>query len=539
MNSFTRLIAVFFLIAALSLVSCDNELNTLGNGIIGVDPNSTILQQEFEVTTFSSNLNPVQTDNFNSYLLGSYSDPVYGRSEYGLVTQLIPSFLNPNFDQDSDPGTLPVLESVFLEIPYFSTATDFDGEDTTYRIDSIYGGGASELKIYRNKFFLNDFDPSNPSQSATFFSDFKSDVVAASTGPDAELIYSNTAFVPLDQEIRVFNLEGDIIERKSPRLRVALDSPTQIAYWSEILFNSNPDDFRSNSNFKDFFRGLYISMTPLAPGSGSLIHLNLNDAAILFSVETPVEGFEEPITSSYRFDFSNPSVSRSIKVNFIEHDFPAAISTDIAASFNEDLGTENIYLKGGPGAMGFIDLFGPDADGDGEADALSEIIESGWLINDAILDVFVNQSIMQGGSSEPERLIIYNFETGRILADYIISTQSLQSPIDINTGHISRLEREDPEDSESPGNRYRIRLTNHVNAIVNGVIDNSRLAIAVTQNISFLGVNDVKSQTFPLDIETINAGSAISHEGTVLHGNRSLEIDKRPKFNIYYSQPTN
>lgn len=141
MNSFNRVVAATFIIVATFLVSCDNDLNSLGNDIIGVDPNTTILQQEFDVTTFSSKVNPVQTDNFNSYLLGTYNDPVYGQSDYSIVSQLVPSFLNPNFDQDDDPATFPVLKTVAIEIPYFSTATGISDEVTTYRLDSIYGSG--------------------------------------------------------------------------------------------------------------------------------------------------------------------------------------------------------------------------------------------------------------------------------------------------------------------------------------------------------------------------------------------------------------
>lgn len=538
MNLITRVTFAVVLITAISLVSCDNELNSLGDGLIGVDPNETILQQEFEVTTFSGPVNPVQTDNFNSYVLGTYTDPVFGVSQYSIVSQLAPSFLNPNFDQDTDPTTIPVLESVFIEIPYYSTITDFDGVNTTYELDSIYGSGGMELKIYRNKFLLNDFDPANPGQSATYFSDSRSSIDAVTTGANAELLYSESSFVPRSDEIIITDEDGETVERKSPRLRIPLNEPAQLQYWSDILLNSDPENYRSITNFKDFFRGVYITAEPTSPQEiGTLVHLNLNEAAILFSIATPIEGIEEPVSSAYRFDFNSNSIGNTIKVNFIENDVPAATTANIMTSFDENLGAENLYLKGGPGAMAFVDLFGPDLDGDGEADALTEIIENQWLINDAILDVYVNQSIVEGGSTEPERIIIYDFVTGSILSDYNLNSQS--SALNANVIHLGRLEREDDEDEDSDGIKYQIRLTNHINAIINGVVENRRLAIAVSQNVSLFGPNDVKSQTTPLEIETITEGSAISHEGTVLHGNRSLEVDKRPKFNIYYSNPTN
>ncbi|MFK7807115.1 MAG: DUF4270 domain-containing protein, partial [Saprospiraceae bacterium] len=504
------------------------------------DPNETILQTELEVKTFSVPVNPVQTNVFSSFLLGDYEDPIYGRSNYGIVTQVVPSFLNPDFSGTDENQTPPVLKSAFLEIPYYSTATGIadDGESTTYEIDSLYGIGALNLKIYRNKYFINEFDVNDLTQPAAYYSDEKALIEAASLGANEELIFSSSAYSIENEEIQIEE-DGVITERKSPRIRIDLLNTglpyDEQQYWSDILLNSDPQNYQSASNFKNFFRGLYITAENDPSRPPVLVYLDLLDANITFSIDVSIANSEEPLSSAFRFDFGSSTTGSSRQINFIEHEIPMDVQTDIENSFDEVNGTENIYIKGGGTAIGFIDLFGADNDGDGEADALTEIIENQWLINDAILEFQVNQDVVEGGTSEPERIIVYNAETRIPLADYDFASQL--PGLNSNLTHLGRLERVDNDDLSSDGVRYRVRITDHLNGIINGLFDNDRLVIEVSQNVDLPGNALIRNQTSPIEIESVTLGGATSHEGTVLHGSQSSDISKRPKLTVYYSVP--
>ena len=524
------------------LWSCDDDIDNLGDNIVGVDPNETIRTREVEVKTFSTPVNPVQTNNFDSYLLGQYNDPVYGSSSYSIVSQAVPSFLNPDFTGTDEDQTPPVLRSVYLEIPYFSRVTEVNGEDREYVLDSIYGDGNVDLKVYRNKYFLSDFNPDDITQPAQFYSDQQRLIESASTGGNAEILYQENNFEFSDQEIRIQDEEGDIIERKSPRIRLDLLSEqngiaNSLDYWSDLILTVDNPNFRSSGNFKNFFRGIFLTAEPSNGANAALAYLNFDEAAIIFSVDVKLANSEEPVASEYRFDLQSTSVGPVSTVNFIDTDTPANIQNRISNSFDPINGSENLFLKGGPGAIGLVDLFSP---GD-----LEELIEDRALINDGILEFSVNQDIVEGGEAEPERIIIYNFETGNLLLDYNVSNEV--NGINNNLTHLGRLERESEDDLTSNGVRYRIRLTNHLNRIISDALNdeipedeklgNDRLAIAVSQNTSILGVSQVKDQTTPIEIERVLESSAISHEGTVLHGSQSQDIDKRPKLTIYYSTP--
>ncbi len=224
------------------------------------------------------------------------------------------------------------------------------------------------------------------------------------------------------------------------------------------------------------------------------------------------------------------------KIGFIRNDFHPTVITDIQASSDDPAnGAENVYLKGGSGSLAVIELFGQaTSSAVGEAPSLTAVIENEWLINDAYIDFYVNRSITTAGSKDPERILIYDYDTNRLLSDYVIGNAA---GLDSNLSHVGRLERIDTDDTATDREKYRIRLTQHLNNIVQGNLENARLAIVVSQNVSIIGNSSVLNTVNPNpDLELIPISSAISHEGTVLHGNLSSDLEKRPKLKVFYSE---
>lgn len=512
----------------IGLTACDNELNTIGSDILGADQLiDRIQKQEFDVIAFNELIGPVQTNNFTSMPLGSYTDPVYGRTDYGFVTQLSLPTSSPDF------GVNPVLESVVLNIPYFSTITEVDSEDTIYEIDSLYGIDPIHLQIFQSNYFLNDFDPLNVDQPAVYFSDLET-TIDAQKGP---MIYEKIDFIPSADEIILTEIDEEgveqEIERLSPRLRVPLDN----SFWETLIIDQEgTSNLQSNNNFQNFFRGLYFKVNNVVI-NGNLVHLNLDEAFIDLNLKINIEDVTDvdddgdttdliEIDTQFTLEFNGNRVGfiNSSQLN------PSVIS-DIEAANDDVNGEERLYLKGGSGSVVLIDLFGPDLDMNGEADALTQVIANDWIINEASLTFYVDQASVTAGESEPERITIYNSEDNTILADFSLTSSS--ASIDANTNHLGRLERVDDEDESSEGVKYRIRLTQHINSIIEGDIENVRLALAVTQNVNFISNSEVKN---PGSVENISIGSAISHEGTILHGNLSSDPEKRLKLEIYYTE---
>lgn len=537
--------AAIFIMAVLGIVSCENELTPLGGNLLGANPEGIIKETEFEVKTYSVPVNPVQTSNFNSFPFGIYKDPIFGTSIYDLVTQVSLQFANPRFGNNIE------LEDVVLEIPYFSTPIAVDGEETTYRLDSLYGNDPVKFEIYRSNYFLSSIDPDQLTERAVYYSNFESTIQSN----QGELIYNNDSFYPDAAEIDITETEEvdgaqvtTTVRRLSPRIIERLD----INRWKELLFNidasgniiSPRSELVTNNLFQDYFRGLYFKVTPLS-GDGHMIHLNLNEAKITLKVSADTDQIDVNDTDGDGLtdDFVRLTSDVVINLNgnragFIENDFNPSIVTAISSSNDPINGAESLYLKGGPGAIAIVELFGQATNEvDGEATELTDVIANNWLINDAYIEFYVNQEIVgpDDPKKEPERILIYDYDTKRLLSDYVLPS-STAGAINSNLTHLGRLQRLIPNNSNTIGVKYKIRLTQHLSNIVAGNSENTRLAIVVSQNVNLVTNSNVLNDT---DMKSIPISAAISHEGTVLHGNQSTNTDKRPKLKVFYSETMN
>ncbi len=126
----------------LALVSCEEDLTTLGGTVVGSEPFSTG-NETYPVFAVNKKINAVQTNRLPLYQLGVFNDAVYGRTEAQITSQLLLPEGNPTFgastqdEEDNDPDKIPEAETVtevVLYIPYLSQTEavrdmDNDGVD--------------------------------------------------------------------------------------------------------------------------------------------------------------------------------------------------------------------------------------------------------------------------------------------------------------------------------------------------------------------------------------------------------------------------
>ena len=136
---------------------------------------------------------------------------------------------------------------------------------------------------------------------------------------------------------------------------------------------------------------------------------------------------------------------KGIKVNLYDNNFDVDLTSQDKIN-----GEENIYLKGGEGSAGIINLFdGADTDGNGVSDLLEEIREKNWIINEANLMVYVNEDISPIDSDKARRLFVYNADKNRILTDYQNDpTVNNDNPSTSASIHLP------PLDEDENGNKY-------------------------------------------------------------------------------------
>ncbi|MBT8183967.1 MAG: DUF4270 family protein, partial [Eudoraea sp.] len=138
-------------------MACEEELTTIGEGVIGGQPFTTD-KAVFDVFAFNKKIEAVQTNKLPIYQLGVFNDPFYGRTEARITSQLsLQAVLgaspgNPRFgnysqsiendsDTDDDSSTIEENETVtevILYIPYLRNSNadmDLDGLANEFDLD--------------------------------------------------------------------------------------------------------------------------------------------------------------------------------------------------------------------------------------------------------------------------------------------------------------------------------------------------------------------------------------------------------------------
>lgn len=542
-------------------ISCEKEFASIDSDVINSD-NTTNFETdffEFPVRTYNKKVDPFQTNGLPSNLLGYYNDAVYGSSTINFVGQMTPTGYDPTF------GENVVLDSVVLSIPYYANVTDTDEDgNSTYEIDSIFGSTPIRLSVYENNFFLRDFNPDLEFNSTqNYFSNGTSssgDVINESV-VQGQLLYTTDEFLPSNEEILFTDIELDengdpvldedgepvtfITARQSPSLRLKLDNPND-TYWQELIFEKEGSAELSNqSNFTNYFRGLYLKAEGI-DSNGSMMMLNLaatNASITVYYTSDAEEDIEideevETIEGQFVMNFTGNGVS------LYDDNFMTIPDGDTVN------GDESLYLKGGEGSMAIVELFkGNVEDENGAQVDAFEYFKNTFredngdgtftqkrLINEAFLEFYVNQDIMQG--DEPDRIYMYRVQTETGLIDYFLDQSVSDSQINAKIIHLPPLQRVDDE-TDGEGVKYKIRITEYLNNIIIRDSTNTKLGLVVTTNVNAIANFESKNEEDLDGVLQIPVGAILSPRGTVLHGNNTAKEEKRVKLTVYYTEPDN
>lgn len=154
---FSKIVKVSAWVGTLFLLiaSCEDELDTIGEGVVGGEPFTTG-RKTYEVFAFNKSITAVQTNRLPLYQLGTFNDPVYGKRNASILSQLsLPNRVgDPVFgdssqatedtaDSDSSASTVPeeeTVKEVYLNIPFqippsSTKDSDADGVDDEFDAD--------------------------------------------------------------------------------------------------------------------------------------------------------------------------------------------------------------------------------------------------------------------------------------------------------------------------------------------------------------------------------------------------------------------
>ena len=537
-------VLVFFCFIAFTLC-CEEDYTEIGTDVIN-NQNISIDNQSYPAKTYNKRITPFQSNNLPSNLLGYYYDPNFGGTTAHFLSQLTPQNFSPSF------GNNPVLDSVFLTIPYSSKT---DGE--TYTLDSLYGNDPIKLSVFKNNFFLRNFDPG--SDLDDFQAYYSNGALSASEGLnsadlEAQLLYTSNEFVPSNESIDLTELnedgEEDVTETLAPSIRIRLDNSDMLPqdFWETLIFEKEDDDeLSSASNFYNYFRGLYFKVEPVNSSSGIMVQLNFSSAnahvKLHYSFESDPD--EDGVTTTnkgvYQLNFSGN------RTTLFENNFNTGFLQSIEAA-DEIQGDAQLFLKGGEGSMAVVELFSQDEAGNDFDDFITdfrEIINEGQpdeeriikrLINEAYLEFYVDEASLDTNTDFPNRIYIYDLDNNTPLLDYNQDSSVNTSTSDSKFIHLVPLSVE-TDDQGNTYKKYKVRLTSHLNNIIVNDATNLKLGVVVSSNVG-AAINQKLLNYDPL-VKGIPAGTILSPKGVILHGSNSNDPLKKVNLNIYYSQVNN
>lgn len=449
---------------------------------------------------------------------------------------------------DSDNDGLTNAQEKSLGTNPLDPDTDGDGitddEDTSTTsnifpivrdLDSIYGDRSQTftLKVEQSTYFLEDLDP----QSG--FTDLPSNFSNVSLTPQfsGALLFEGETIIT-DRDIITFNeddpdTEDDesitIAERLAPGVIVELDS---LFFQRNILDKEGSLELLSNSNFKNFFRGLHLSLSPAAQKELMML-LDLSRARITIFYEYDRKNADDEIykeKSQYdmrllRGGGPQPVIGSAVNT-IVKTGYPAEVQEALSSSTN----ATRIYLKGGAGTYAELDLF--DQLGGGEI--INDIKQKKWIINAAYLVLHVDRERLDeaGGVVEPPRLYLYNAENNRPLYNPVTEITNADSPFGVYLNYDGFLKKDG-----NLGQKYSINITEHINNIIVRDSANARLGLTLTPDLRIGGVADVLLADGAETKKKLPVSGNLCPLGTVLIGS-DVAADNPSKLSleIYYTE---
>lgn len=527
---------LFFVIGLGFLLSCDSEYNSIGADIVDDNDHFGFLKNDASsIVAFNQKTGAVQTNNLPVNPLGVFDSGLFGKTTANFVTQLELKSENPRF---RDVPSSAKIKSVVLNIPYFNTflKTETDGSNK-YELDSVYGNINNKIKlsIYENGYYLRDLDPNTGFLEAQKFYSDQNSVFNSVKGPklnDSSNSSQNDqfAFSPLEHVIQPEEEGGDVV-RELPSMKLDLNKDF---FYNKIIASSS--NLVNNNVFKNHFKGLYFQVEEI---SGSAL------AMLDFSKGTITMTYEDKKVKIVNGEEVDDGVEeKTLVLNLKGHTVSLLDYASTSASQTYDnvvpnpvTGDQKLYLRGGNGSVGMIDLFG--GENSAELEALrTEAISNNWLINEANLVFYVDQPSMTN-NIDPNRIYVYNAKDNTPLVDYLFDSS-------VNGGKpkYSKMAFDgivkltgNSEDTNRKGIQYKVRITEHIKRVLFKDSTNVRLGVSVSEDIS--KSTSMALRTPSPAFKKVPFASVMSPLGTVLFGTAPVPSNesKRLKLEIYYTKP--
>lgn len=449
MNANKLLVFIFF---SLLITSCiDDSYNNIKNSVI-FEKNYTTQSKNIPIISENITFDAVQTNGLSLYQLGQYSSD-FGQENAAILAQVSNSqlqyFGEKTAQQEEDNNERETIVSAKLHIPLFSTPhqkTENQQLKTTYTLDSIYGSSSSNftIDVAESTYFLNDISE-NLQDKKIYTNNF--DINAHKGRSLAHIESFSVSSEPVSQfyldNPQTENDESSQVEKVlPPRLIVNLDS----AFFQEkILEKEGSSELLSLEEFQKYFKGIIIETSNFS--DDFLAVLNLSEAYIelVYSYEKTVN--DSPLRLKKRINLPLSGIFVN-KLSYSQDSF---------------FSNATINLQGGKRIAKIAAL---------SEETIDELKQKKAIITDAWLSFEVSDD---NNGKLPERLLLFNFETGNVLLDYTSDMITSNNSLHSHLTHSLLYNKET--------NSYKVRITQHLSNIIQNEGSNPDLGLIIASDI--------------------------------------------------------
>ena len=310
--------ALYMLIASLLLITACTKSTPIGSELITQDQLELKFTDDFNIIARSINIDSVKTygpkdnEQLNSYLCGRYEDPVFGKVEASIFTQV-----------SLDGGSLPdfitkegavVLDSAILSLVYDST--------------KVYGDEFAlpqNISVYKLSSSLD--------RAETYYSN--------QTFEFKPIVIGQKSFFPRVKDsvtVIEYNQFRPDTNKLLPQVRIPLTSA-----FANTLLNFDKSVYENLELFREKFQGIHITASEDSKAMlGYVLFSNESRITLYFSVDG--------IKGEYRLPFT----FQSAKMNHFVNDYTGK---DITEFFDDPAkGDSLIFIQGMSGVKAKMEL---------------------------------------------------------------------------------------------------------------------------------------------------------------------------------------
>jgi len=349
-----------------------------------------------------------------------------------------------------------------------------------YTLDSIIGDRSKPFifNAYQTSTYLSRLNPSDPTKLNSYYSNdvFNKTGNALNAVPNYQFIPKATDTVMIIKRRASNNtlVKTDVIKYSTSTSNSAATIvplpfaaiPLNEDKFKQIFLDKfGSSEFETQEAFNNYFRGLILEASG---NEGSLISFNFSNSVVALNPSIEVY---------YTNTAINNQSGDTIKTFRKNNSFPLSGIRTALYKMNEKIYPVNneIKLQGTAGSEASIDLFGSeDINNNDIADKIEELRAKNWLVNDASLTFYINQSA--DTTAIPYRL--YMYRDGSNLSPTTGLTQIKDTYTEANFGGF--LER----DANGKAEKYTFKITDYISDLLSGREDVSPILKLKVHNIS-------------------------------------------------------